>query len=103
MTGSVVDLPEDDLTRKVTFWDSCEEDGTLLDREVAVSISEVSSVENQLPHPGDTAIRDICSLTKETRDEVDLEAILTGIQGDESVAAVKVYGGNKDIDGNPKW
>ena len=32
MTGSVVDLPEGDLTRKVTFWDSCEEGGTLLDR-----------------------------------------------------------------------
>ena len=63
----------------------------------------MSSVENQLPHPGDTAIRDICSLTKETRDEVDLETILSGIQGDESVAAVKVYGGNKDTDGNPKW
>lgn len=100
-------MNEDDKTRKVTYWTSCEADGELVDLDITRPELEVSSVESELSHPGSTKIRDICVLTKEaeykeyTMDHLKDHVI--GNRGDDSRGAVKVYSGTKDIEENPKW
>ena len=114
LLGAAVNNNPGDKTRKVTFWTKCESDGELLDVDVNYPGSDAHSVEKdftaqvtdgQLPDlvRPDVSIRDICSLTEETTSTVDLKNIIKNIKGDASVAAVKVYKGNKDGTGNPQW
>merc|ERR1712227_765120 len=114
-SGNVVPDNSWDKTRKVTFWTSCDAGGSLLDTDVNYPDSNVHSVERDfaqqirdgyLPDLPDlvdvnTSIRDICSLTKDTKD-INMKERIKNIKGDASEYAVKVYSGSKS--GNtPKW
>ena len=96
-----------DKTRKVTYWDSCEPDGELVDLTITRPELEVSSVESALTHPGTTKIRDICVLTKKAEYQAKkmdwLKNHVHDTRGDDSRGAVKVYSGTKDINNKPKW
>ena len=100
----------------MTFWTSCDAQGTLLDTSVNHPDSDVHSVEHnfaqqikdgKLPDLPDIldnnpSIRDICSLTTDTKSNVDIKDRIKDIKGDASQYAVKVYSGSK-IGGTPKW
>ena len=99
----------------MTFWTSCDAQGSLLDTNVNYPDSNVHSVERDfaeqirdgyLPDLPDlvddnTSIRDICSLTKDTND-ANMKERIKNIKGDASEYAVKVYSGSKS-NGAPKW
>ena len=113
LSGEVVPPNSADRTRKITFWTSCDASGTLVDTSVNHPDSNVHSVEHDFAEQirdgllpdlmiSDASIRDICSLTKETKPNEDIKKRIKNIKGDASEYAVKVYSGSK-IGGSPKW
>ena len=114
LSGDVVSPDSADRTRKITFWTSCDASGTLVDTSINHPDSNVHSVEHdfaqqikddELPdlvEPKGKKIRDICSLTTETKPNEDIKERIKNIKGDASEYAVKVYSGSKN-GGSPKW